>query len=152
MLQVFHTFREASEFAANYCRANRCTAKLYRQDDDWAVKVDTLSKQSESRYGSTEEAVKTEPQGWRSEDAEKLKAELSARREQLLRLAKSGALKHMQLSLIIDNAQSYAFTEKELAQLRDIQSRAGSQSEQTPEMCPSCGMVGSNCTCGRSWF
>lgn len=150
MIQVFHTFREASEFAANHCRANRCTAKLYRQDDDWAVKVDTLSKQSESLNGSIEEVVKTEPQGWRSEDAEKLKAELSARREQLLHLAKSGALTHMQLSLIIDKAQSYEFTEKELAQLH--QSRSGSQSAQTPEMCRSCGMVGSNCTCGRSWF
>lgn len=46
MIQVFHTFREASEFAANHCRANRCTAKLYRQDDDWAVKVDTPSRVS----------------------------------------------------------------------------------------------------------
>ena len=151
MIRVFNAFLEASEFAANYCRANRCTAKLYRQDSGWAVKVDTLIP-SETRYPQIEDLPAKEPESRRSEEPQEPRPELSSKRYELLRLAKNGSLSHMQLSLVIDNAHMYKFSEEYLTELRTILKQMRPPSDHTPAICPSCHMVGGNCTCGRSWF
>ena len=133
---VFHSYRDASQFAAHYCRDNNCEVMLQRKGNDWVIKVMTTSVQSEQKCRPIEVAEASE-------------SELLAKRENLFRLAKNGSLKPIQLSLIIDKSQSYGFTEDEVAQLRDIQN-GGVRLQMAA--CRSCGMVGSNCSCGRSWF
>ena len=152
MIRVFDAFRGASEFAANHCRANKCTAKLYRQDSGWAVKVDALTLPAEPRYPQIDDVPAKESESCRSEEQQETRPELSSKRDELLHLAKNGSLSHMQLSLVIDNARMYSFSEEDLTELRTILKKMCPPSDHSPVICPSCHMVGSNCTCGRSWF
>lgn len=152
MVRVFDAFREAGEFAANYCRTNRCTAKVYRKGSGWAVEIDAPTPTADPIPPQTEGFAAQTLEDQSSDELEGSTPDLSFKREELLNLAKRGSLTHLQLSLVIDNAQAYLFSEEDLFQLRNILKKMPPPSGDSPAVCPSCHMVGSNCTCGRSWF
>ena len=89
---------------------------------------------------------------WHShrDEQEARRQELSAKKSEILELARSGILGHERLQLVIDNQKLYGFSESELAELLEL--LQPTRSSQVPSICPSCHMVDSNCTCGRSWF
>ena len=78
--------------------------------------------------------------------------DLTSKRDELLRLAKNGALTPIQLNMIIDQANKYDFSDAELDILAQSHARALSTAQEQPRLCPSCHMISSNCTCKRSWF
>jgi phage shock protein A len=173
-MKVFSTFREAAAFAADHCRANRCTAQLLRQESGWTVTTNAAiqapepgHQAPEPRYQPSEEDLAREREkaverkrrrevqelaDWHEhrEQSEKQRTELMAKRDEVLALARRGSLSHEQLSLVVDNHGMYGFSESELDELLESQRQV--RPGQVPSMCPSCHMVGSNCTCGRSWF
>lgn len=79
-------------------------------------------------------------------------AALALKREKALQLATSGSLSHMQMNLLIDNWSQYQFTNDDIALLRKLQVDKWCSASLPSSVCPDCHMVGSNCTCGRSWF
>ena len=166
-MKVFSTFREAAAFAAVYCRANRCTSQLLRQESGWAVTTNAVIKEPAPTYQPSYEELarerekELERKRWREEQElaewqahrdqlEKRRVEFTAKRDKVMALARNGSLSYEQLSLVIDNKNMYGFTESELSELLEFQRQV--RPGQVPSMCPSCHMVGSNCTCGRSWF
>lgn len=166
-MRVCSTFREAAKFAADYCRANKCTAQLLRQGSGWAVIPNDVAREPEPTYRSSYEDLDREREKeletrrrreeqdhteWRArrDQLEKLRVELTAKRDKVMALARSGSLTYERLSLVIDNKNMYGFTEAELSELLEFQRQV--RPGKVPSMCPSCHMVGSNCTCGRSWF
>lgn len=166
-MRVFSTFREAAAFAADHCRTNRCTAQLLRQESGWAVTTSVEIQAPEPRHQPSYEDLardrekelerkrrkeEQELAEWQAhrDQLEKRRTELNGKRDKVLALARNGSLSYEQLSLVIDNQGMYGFTEPELAELLEFQKQL--RPGQVPSMCPSCHMVGSNCTCGRSWF
>jgi len=153
-MKVFSTFREAAAFAADYCRANRCTAQLLRQESGWAVTTNAVIKEKElarEREKELERKRRREEQELAEWQAHRDQlVEFTAKRDKVMALARNGSLSYEQLSLVIENKNVYGFTKSELSELLEFQRQA--RPGQVPSMCPSCHMVGSNCTCGRSWF
>jgi len=153
-MKVFSTFREAAAFAADYCRANRCTAQLLRQESGWAVTTNAVIKEKElarEREKELERKRRREEQELAEWQAHRDQlVEFTAKRDKVMALARNGSLSYEQLSLVIENKNVYGFTKSELSELLEFQRQV--RPGQVPSMCPSCHMVGSNCTCGRSWF
>ena len=166
-MRVFSTFREAAEFAADHCREHRCTAQLLRQESGWTVRTETRTQAPEPRYQQSYEDLAREREKelerqrlreaqdlveWQAhrDQLEKQQVEFTAKRDKVLLLARSGSLSYEQLSLVVDNQSLYGFSESELFELLEFQRQV--RPGQVPSMCPSCHMVGNNCTCGRSWF
>ena len=167
MERIFDSFREAASFASEYCRTNRCTAQVSRQGSSWTVTEKSESQEYELEYQRSYEDLARERERERDEkrqreekeladwelhrdELEKRKDEFTEKRDKVLTLARNGSLSYEQLCLVIDNKGLYGFTEPELVELLEFQRQV--RPGQIPSMCPSCHMVGNNCTCGRSWF
>ena len=167
MERIFDSFREAASFASEYCRTNRRTVQLSRQGSSWAVTENSESQEYEFEYQRSYEDLVREREREREEkqrreekelaiwerhrdELEKRRDEFAEKRDKVLTLARNGSLSYEQLCLVIDNKGMYGFTEPDLVELLEFQRHV--RPGQIPSMCPSCHMVDSNCTCGRSWF
>jgi len=163
-IKLFNSFREAADFASRSCRENKCKAELHRDGPRWVVKLEYAKPITEPHYKPSPDELRLEQEKadlrrrtreesqqreWieHREQTDKQKHELTEKRENILELARSGALSYEQLNLVVDNRGLFSFSSEELTELAEI---LKSSRPRTPIACPSCRMVGDNCICGKA--
>ncbi len=167
MIREFKTFREAADFAAEFCRANRCTARVKRLQDGWEVQSDqndvghSQLHTDRATYALPDKEAPTE----RTTDARVADplcrsghdqaGRKLADKQEVLELARSGKLNKTSLAQVIDNHRMYGFSTEEHYELTELlRSKAGLSGTWRP--CPQCGGdggAGGRCpTCGGNGF
>jgi hypothetical protein len=173
----FTTFRAASEFARQLAASNRCSVEIVRQGNGFLVLdlPSTTASSTGTRQRNEQPNSSADDGSWeqhvaihrKREEAEAARYAEEARRHEANRRRyeerKPHLLERERIYRSMDDVELYsAWIERErsaleldeIQLLRDlVRERKGiAPTRPSVDVCRSCGQVGDNCTCGRSWF
>lgn len=176
--KTFSTFRDASNYARQHAQDIGATVRLERVDDHWMVVAGqegaptTSGNQNrymppsistpdvaESSWWEEEQECRDLEQKHREIERKVLEAERREREKRRPYLKEREnyyrSLPEAELDKLWNQREQMNLESDETALLREIVRKVKGIKPvygNSVQVCPQCGMVGGNCTCGRSWF
>jgi hypothetical protein len=180
--RTFSTFSEASNFARHHAQEIGATVQLEREGNNWVVfsnmsaaSTASVNRGYHSPWGShsrhqqdndwwdrhLEEQRKREEQEQKRRELEQKAQEAEIRKREKRRPYLEGREKHYRSLSEVELENQWNKREEmdlepdEIALLREIVREVKGIKPaygNSVQVCRQCGMVGENCTCGRSWF
>lgn len=177
--RTFSTFSEASNFARQYAQEIGATVKLEREGNNWVVFTNQRAESPSEGHHTPWESQPWHQQdnGWwdRHLEEQRKREEQEQKRRELEQKAREAEIREREKRRpYLEEREKYyrSLSEMELenqwikredmdlepdetALLREIVREVKGIKPaygNSVQVCRQCGMVGENCTCGRSWF